>query len=58
MVLSCHKFCMKRMGKGTLSTYAKLHRHLEEEFDIKVSAEALRLRLIKDFDYIFGKIVY
>ena len=29
-----------------LSTYAELHRHLEEEFDIKVSAEAMRLRLI------------
>ena len=50
MVLSCHEFCMKRLGKGMLSTYAELHRHLEEEFDIKVSAEALRLRLPKDFD--------
>ena len=40
--------CMKRLGKGMLSTYAELHRHLEEEFDIKVAAEALRLRLIKD----------
>ena len=38
---------MKRLGEGTLTTYAELHRHLEEEFDIKVSAEALRLRLIK-----------
>ena len=58
MVFFCHEFCMKRLGEGTLSTYAELHRHLEGEFDIKVSAEALRLRLLKDFDYIFGKIAY
>ena len=58
MVLSCHEFCMKQLGKGMTSTYAELHRHLEEEFDIKVSAETLRLRLIKHFDYIFGKIAY
>ena len=58
IVSSCHEFCMKRLGKGMLSTYAELHRHLEEDFDIKVSAEAFRLRLIKDFDYIFGKIAY
>ena len=47
---------MKRYWKGMLSTYAELHRHSEEEFDIKVSAEVLWFTLIRDFDYNFGKI--
>ena len=41
-----------------LSTYAELHRHVEEEFDIKVSAVALPLTLMQDFVYIFGMIAY
>ena len=35
---------------GAMSGYVELHRVLEEEFDIGVSTEAFRRRLIKDFN--------
>ena len=54
MLLFCHEYCLKELtDKGALSSYAELHRILEDEFDVGVSTEALRRRLIKDFDYAF-----
>ena len=38
---------MKQLGKGMLSTYTELHRHLEEDFDIKVSASLAKLHTVK-----------
>ena len=51
MLLICHEYCLKKLtDKGALSSYAELHCILEEEFDVGVSTEALRRRLIEDFD--------
>ena len=59
MLLFCHEYCLKKLtDNGAMSSYAELHRVLEEEFDIGVSTEALRRRLIKDFDYALFRIPY
>ena len=58
MRLFCHEYYLKKLtDKGALSRYAELLRILEDEFDVSVSTEALRRRLIKDFDYAFFQIL-
>lgn len=59
MLMFCHEYCLKKLSEeGAMSSYAELHRVFEDKFDLGVSAEALRLRLIKDFDYAFFRIPY
>ena len=54
MLLFYHEYRLKKLSdNGAMSSYPELHRELKEEFDIGVSTEALRRRLIKDFDYKF-----
>ena len=59
ILLFCHKYCLKNLtDNGAISSYAELHRVLEEEFDVGVSTEALRRRPIKVFNYAFFHIPY
>ena len=42
---------MTKLQDGEKLSYAQLHRKLEDQFNIGVTMESLRHRLIKDFGY-------
>ena len=54
MLMFCHEYCLKNLtNEGALSSYAELHRVFEEQYNLGVSSNALRPRLIKDFNDAF-----
>ena len=59
MLMFCHEYCLNKLTKeGALSSFAELHCVFEEQYNLGVSSNALRRRLIKDFDYAFSRIPY
>ena len=53
----CHEKVLELLrDKDKMMSYAELHRKFEDNFDLKVTSEALRKRMMYDMDYCYGPI--
>jgi hypothetical protein len=54
-LLWCHERVLKLLrDEDSMMSYAELHRQFENAFDLKVTSEALRKRMMYDMDYCYG----